>query len=630
MSVMISRWLAVLMAALLVMCLQLIAAQQDTSDRMAFDGNYSQLPPLQKRLVDDWFARFSKAVKKPVNAEEAFEKIPLSTKTTFNAVTHALSRTTLTDSSGKKLADSALNLVDKVDQVSGEILGAKGDEQFRIYVQLKPGAFEMLEKSREFKRTRDNTVYHKGYPTCFRSNAGTPSIQFSLTPAGDRADIDVDYRSSKFPVFLLNGHLSASNSDVRAGDNDDRHNQQWSGLQNWWRSLLGLPIGENNGVSVKGEVLASRPRKGNGSPAEAVHDFLNGWLVEQQPNESIAYVDTGVFDCIEISKGVKIDRGVAKFALLQQMQQVNRRLGKVASLGEVLTPAPVSGERLKPISQPFDSEFVLYKVREDLAEGFKCANKLDSTQISPKAAKSKDFDKYVGAVFAPRRPGKTGKVVVSLWEKTHGYWQLISFSLDPELDRSTVPSVHTAPAPSAPLEYVQGDKDLVKAASDLMTQWLVKKNLDKALSYVAPACLECVRLYADESQPSPSSPDQSRALLKAGMARTAEAVGPVKKLDSAITAVRPQLNTLKLVKHGLDGAFVVAAIPDSLGEATACDKRGSDGQPHYKPHSGSAYGNYYAIGFHMNGGQGDASLVWMIWRKTGEAWKVVSYVLDVP
>lgn len=627
MSVMNSRWLALLLSAVLVMFLQLPAAQQGGP---AFDGNYPQLPPLQKRLVDDWFERFSKVVKKPVNPEEAFEKLPLSTKTTFNAVTHALSRTTLTDSSGKKLADSALSLVDKVDQVSGEILGAKGDEQFRIYVQLKPGAFDMLKKSREFRHTRDNTVYHKGYPTCFRSNKGTPSIQFSLTPAGDRADIDVDYRSSKFPVFLINGHLSASNSDVRVGNNDDRHNQQWSGLQNWWRNLLGLPIGDGNGLSVQGEVLASTPKKGKGGPAEAVHDFLNGWLVEQQPNESIAYFDTEVVDCIEISRGVKVDRGMAKFALLQRMQEVNRRVGKISSVGEVLAQASISGERLKVISQPFDSEFTLYKVREDLAEEFRCANKLDSTQISSKAAKSKNFDKYLAAVFAPRRPGETGKVVASLWEKKQGYWKVISFYSDPELDRSNAPSVHTAPPPPAPLEYVEGDRDMVKAASDFMTQWLVKKNIDKALSFVAPECLNCVGIYADEDQPAPSSPEASRALLKAGMARAADARGSVKKLDSAIVAVRPQLNILKLVKHDRDGAFAIVAIPDSLGEASACDKRGSDGQPHFRVATGSPYGNFYAVGFHMNGGEGDASLIWMIWRKSGDAWKVVSYVLDVP
>ena len=67
----------------------------------------------------------------------------------------------------------------------------------------------------------DNTVYHKGYPTCYRSKPSVPSIQVSATRDKTRADVDVDYKSSGFPKGLVNGHLSSSNSDVRAGRNDD-------------------------------------------------------------------------------------------------------------------------------------------------------------------------------------------------------------------------------------------------------------------------------------------------------------------------------------------------------------------------------------------------------------------------
>jgi hypothetical protein len=95
----------------------------------------------------------------------------------------------------------------------------------------------MLERSREFKRALDNTVYHKGYPLNYREQNGTPSIQVSIAQDGRLADVDVDYRSSSFPGMLFNGHLSAANSDVRAGDNAERHAARWTGFQNWWRLL---------------------------------------------------------------------------------------------------------------------------------------------------------------------------------------------------------------------------------------------------------------------------------------------------------------------------------------------------------------------------------------------------------
>ena len=167
--------------------------------------------------------------------------LSLSTKTTFDAVTHALMTTPLTDASGQKFGDG-LALIERVDTVKGEVSGTSGDRQFRMYVRLTPNAREMLERSREFKRGVDNAIYHKGYPLNYREQGGTPSIQVSIALDGRQADVDVDYRSSMFPVVLFNGHLSAANSDVRAGNNAERHAAQWSGFQNWWRSFFGVRL----------------------------------------------------------------------------------------------------------------------------------------------------------------------------------------------------------------------------------------------------------------------------------------------------------------------------------------------------------------------------------------------------
>ena len=112
----------------------------------------------------------------------------------------------------------ALSLVERIDTVKGEVPGTAGDRQFRIYVRLTPTAREWLQRSREFKRAADNSVYHKGYPLNYREQ-GTPSIQVYekfMALDGRLADIDVDYRSSSFPSMLFNGHLSASNSRCSA------------------------------------------------------------------------------------------------------------------------------------------------------------------------------------------------------------------------------------------------------------------------------------------------------------------------------------------------------------------------------------------------------------------------------
>ena len=189
-----------------------------------FGGDYAALEPGQKRLMADWVARFNEVTGQNVEAGPFYDDlVRLSTKTTFDAVTHALMTTTLSDDSGAALG-TALDLVQTMETVKGKVKGASGDQQFRMYAILTDDAVEILDASREFKRKADNTVFHRGYPRNYRQQGGVPSIQISIVRDGRRADIDVDYRSSSFPVALFNGHLSASNSDVRAGNNDDRHN----------------------------------------------------------------------------------------------------------------------------------------------------------------------------------------------------------------------------------------------------------------------------------------------------------------------------------------------------------------------------------------------------------------------
>jgi hypothetical protein len=59
--------------------------------------------------------------------------------------------TPLTDESGTKFGDG-LSIIDRVDSVRGQVLGAAGDRQFRMYVRLTPDAVKMLERSKEFQR----------------------------------------------------------------------------------------------------------------------------------------------------------------------------------------------------------------------------------------------------------------------------------------------------------------------------------------------------------------------------------------------------------------------------------------------------------------------------------------------
>ena len=610
-----------------------IQADQAPATTLELPGSsYSSLRPEQVRLINDWFGRLSAVAKKRVDPGDGYETLPLSTRTTFTAVTHALLMTKLTADSGESLSDSAIELIDRVDDVAGQILGSRGDRQYRVYVQMKPGALDRLTRSKEFYRSADNTVYHKGYPLCFRSARGAPSIQLSLTEDGSRADIDVDYRSPKFPVSLVNGHFSASNSDIRAGDNDAKHNQQWSGMQNWWRNLLGLPTAENYRVSTASErVVAPEPRRKGGAPADAVYDFLNGWLVEQKPEDAIASFAEQSSACLDLEAQAPAERAMRKFLLLQRMMAVNVEIGKMSSLSDIIGAAAVTSDRLKVIKQPHESAFVLYDVREDLAEEFKCVNPLDTGGLSAKALTSHAFGKYVGAVFRiTATPQTAARLVATVWQQEGGYWKLIAYTVDPEVDRSGVPDLRAPLAVAAPIGYVTGEQDMVKAASDFLRDWLVKKNIEKALGSVAAESLACVALYHPDDVQAPATREEARELLRKGMARTAEVIGPVRRLGEAIVAPDVHHPAVKLVRHKEDPAFVIAAIPESMAVAAACDRRRPDGDPDFSHADATGYGRYYATGFSIASGSVDPATLWTVWRNMNGAWKIVSYTLLTP
>ncbi len=238
--------------------------------------------------------------------------------------------------------------------------------------------------------------------------------------------------------------------------------------------------------------------------------------------------------------------------------------------------------------------------------------------------KSQDFGKYVGAVFRISAKGEQGRNIATLWQRNHGYWKMVSYDVDPELERSAVPDAGAAPAKVAPLPVVDGDKDMIRAASDFLKLWLVKKDVDSALQYLAPECLECARLYrSDDSSPSATAGES----LKDAMARITAAIGPVNRLDDAIVAAQPNHPDMKLVKHRDDKAFVIASIPEYMGEAAKCDRRDTDGDPIFSPASATGYGKYYASGFSVNEGKNSQAALWIIWTKMNGFWKASAYVL---
>lgn len=630
--------LALLLAATLT-AQNLNVQNQAPTAPQEFHGTYEELSPVQKKLIDEWYAEYNQMTHDNSQPTE-YNQFSMSTRTTFEAVTHALMTTELTDKSGKSMG-SALNLVQSIEAINGKVPRARGDLQFRIYVVLQPDALEKLKASSEFFRDRDNTVYHHGYPLNYRQDGGAPSIQVSVAKDSRHADIDVDYRSAKFPKALINGHLTAANSDVRAGGNTQKHLQRWQGLADWWQNLFGFlekeDLSENS--TMEGEIPAI-PRKGDDKLEAAAADYLTAWLVEQKPNLSAAYLSSLSYSCLEeygTDSGKVVSAGVAPYLAANEMAEVNRVIGKVNTLEDAVEPLSLHDQNLKPVKQRYEKAFSLYQVSNGQAAEYICdpERAFDDFDKMRAEGNMNKYGGYFASVFRLKGPKSKSDAVTLLWRKEGKYWKVIAWDVEPEeASPGKTPDLRRrrAAAKAVPAEtQISADPEFVHASRDFLHSWLVADNFDHAATYFSQRSDNCVLAYLPPGKPAPSTSADYAAYLRDAMTSVGQDVGPVQHLRDAVEPVQPEHDDLKVVRREGEGAYTVVAVPDYLAELFLCDQESSQHPYEVSPEpKRKAYGNYYAILFSLRTPGEHSAALTLLWAKESEQWKIIAYELLAP
>ena len=401
---------------------------------------YTDLTPRQKELIDSYVAEYNRKTGFNVTPEAGYAALSNSERTTFDAITHALSKTELTGADGKSLG-TALDLVEAVERIAGQYYGRQGDEQFRVFCRLKPGTREIIEKSREFKFGEENTVYHVGYAYSYRQAGKVPNIQFSIAEDGLQADIDVDYRSSKLPAAMWNGHLSAANSDVRAGDNYKRHNNRWAGLVNWWSAILGKMSEEDEqpeDLLAKEPPEPATPLPPNRPPGaqiaevwDATQELLTDWLVRRN-DDALEFVSDQALACTKLEDGTDprtLTAAEARRRLQLIMKAVSEEVGKVANLTQAIDAVVPWRKAFHVVKQPFEGDFTIVEVPDGFAEHFRCESRSKEQQLRALSDENPHYGTYYGAVFRLRRGTSRGGALGLLWTKQNGAWRVIAWEV---------------------------------------------------------------------------------------------------------------------------------------------------------------------------------------------------------
>ena len=586
-------------------------------------ANYSGLDERRRRLVDDWVARFNQVTSQKVDPAGFYdERLRLSSKTTFDAVTNALLSTTLTDQSGQRFGD-ALDIVERVDSVRGQLNGASGDAQFRMYAQLKAGAIEMLERSREFRRGADNSVYHHGYPMNYRQQGGAPSVQVSIAPDRRRADIDVDYRTSMFPISMFNGHLTSSNSDVRAGGNYDRHNNRWAGFENWWRGLFGIRINQapaSDGDS--GTPLIPDPRIGDKTIDFMMEDFLKAWLVDGDIPAAMGYVSLRSLACVaeDSDDPLSFDRGTAPFVLFKNLKAAHEALGPRTSVDGLTIGVRLNTPGLRLVKQPHHAQYVIYGVPDDIAMKFDCESRLS---LSDARRASRVYGNYFGVTFYINTPDGKGTSLALLWARERGYWKIVSWQAEPTTRR---PSLPRNARPLRKVQRVKADATFARART-FLEAWLIRKNYEEAFKYLSPRSYACYNLVRNPEAPAAASPEDAAQKIRAGIEAAGQQVGKPRSLDDVLEGVEPIHPAVRVMAHSGSRTFALSSVPDALADAVDCDARARGQQIVDAP---PVYGNAFGMNVRFRLKGGEAPVLRTIWKKEDGAWRIVVYDVETP
>ena len=484
-------------------------------------------------------------------------------------------------------------------------------------------ARDLLQRSQEFKRGADNSVYHKGYPLNYREQ-GAPSIQVSMALDGRLADIDVDYRSSSFPSVLFNGHLSAANSDVRAGNNDERHAARWSGLQSWWRSFFGVSLSRSPDVDETTSALALPrvPRAGKKDITVMVSDFLQAWLVEGNALAAMGYVSERSYACLaeNMPDPSAYDRGLAPFQILVNLKAAHDALGPHASLEGLTTGVRFTTPGLRVVTQPHQAQYVIYDVADDVAARFDCASRL--TPGSP-AKVSHEYGHHFGATFRVAGSRKAASIAL-LWAKEDGYWKIVSWQTEPDADAMPAP-----PAPPAPaIVRIKADLRLVNAAKSFLDTWLIRKDYDAAFRSLSTRSYSCYDLLRGPDAPASTSLDDAGQRVRASLERVGKWVGTPGTLDTIVEAAEPLHASIRVMDQPYSGLFSLTSLPNAIGDAMECEARARGAMP--PDPVPLEYGQAFGMTFRFRTQSGDAAVLRLLWRTEENTWRVTAYEVELP
>src|SRR5262249_55236995 len=151
-----------------------------------------------------------------------------------------------------------------------------------------------------------------------------------------------------------------------------------------------------------------------------------------------------------------------------------------------------------------------------------------------------------------------------LWGRDQGYWKIVSWDVEPIAD--DLPPLVSVP--DVAIAHVAGDPAMIFAAKAFLQSWLLRKDYDRAFTYLSSSAYACYDVNRPPGQPPAKSPEEAAQRIRAGLERVGTDIVRRRTLSEIVEPVEPTHPAVRLVDHPDAAVFTIVSIPNDLADAS--------------------------------------------------------------
>jgi hypothetical protein len=309
---------------------------------------------------------------------------------------------------------------------------------------------------------------------------------------------------------------------------------------------------------------------------------------------------------------------MALLRILNQLQQVNQKLGKVSRLEDAVLSADYPLPESELIKHPYSQLFTIQRVHDDIGWALDCRVRygLNLAESIPRPEHRMDETFVVSyKLNEPQSPS----FFVQTWQKESGAWKLVSFDIK---HKSFAPPTGLLSG-ATPAGATPADSKLQATVEKFLTTWLIDRRIESAADMFLPESYRCDGLAEHTTKPAPANGNANvRRFLEAIATQSSKE----NTLERTLSAAQEGHSDLKPLLHAHEGSYLMADASAELMRMYACE---ASPPAAVATMTTAAQAGGVLTAFHLSRSkQQSAGVVSLYWKNVKGDWRIASFTVS--